>query len=407
MEEAEARAEAMDGLQSSERNQSFCEEQTPGPSCSRDFTADFVQIPGDGNETPGPSCLPDFTEDFMQIPGDGNETSRDIDFGEIIEEIGNNETDTSEDNEITLLPDDAVKNFLFFFKGTFVRRLFRGQMRPRAIGTMNVGGNTIQEVITFIWKLAKKHVLRQIVFDGDAPTWAEKQLPDEADVEQFILLHDQAKKKTYNISAITPRVLASWKDKPIKIFVHAYSTNVETHAQHQMVLKQLLAPNNADRSGANSTRDGAALAKELKESHLDLEGHHSSWLLWANFIHSSPAHKQEQLKVDPTPPLELAKYFRWTNVSESARLQSVHRGVTVAHTINDGWVKDVVEIFQGLSSAVSILTNVSQKLETLISKGTAAGEFIAAVQSAVRPEESELSKVLAENVTDCPDIDHS
>ncbi|XP_055623974.1 uncharacterized protein LOC129780238 [Toxorhynchites rutilus septentrionalis] len=347
--------------------------------------------------------------DTTQVSDDGN--SRNVEFSLLpdntTEEAENEESGASEENDVTLLPDDAAKSLEFFFKGTFLRRLFRSQMRPREIGTMNVGGDTVPEVIGFMWKLAKKHVSRQVDFDNDVPTWSEKQMPDEEDIERFIILHDTTKRKTYNVSAITPRILATWKDKNIKVFVHPYATNVETHAQHQMVLKTLITPTNSDRAGAHSTRDCAALAKELKETHLDLEGHQSSWMLWANFIHSSPAHKQEQLKIDPAPPLELAKYFRWTNVSEAARLQSVHRGVTVAHTVNAGWVKEAAEIREEISAALGILNNVSRKLEAMITKGLAAGDFITAVQSAIRPEESEVSQVLAEKVTDCPDVDHS
>lgn len=69
-------------------------------------------------------------------------------------------------------------------------------------------------------------------------------------------------------------------------------------------------------------------------------------------------------------------------------------------------MKDVEEVFQGISSAVSILSNVARKLEGMIAKGKAANEIIIAVQSAVRPEETEVSKVLADSVTDCPDVDH-
>ncbi|XP_058817569.1 uncharacterized protein LOC131680872 [Topomyia yanbarensis] len=297
----------------------------------------------------------------------------------------------------------AQEKYLYFFEGLFFRRLFRGQMRPRVVGTRTVVGDSPKDVMDCIWKFAARHVSRQIEFDNNGPKWAEKPKPDRDDIEKFVTLQDQMKRKAYTTSALSSRLLTSWRDKQIKFFMYAYSVNVETNAQYQMVLKQLMSPNNPDRSGAHSTRDDAKLATELKQSHPELEGHHSSWLLWANTIHSSAAHKQEEMKKASSPPLELAKYFRWTG----ARLQSVHRGASVAQVVNGGWLKDVEEIYNGVTSEVSILSNVAQKLEGIISKGRSAEEIIVAVQSAVRPVESELSKVLADSVTNCPDIDHT
>lgn len=314
--------------------------------------------------------------------------------------------DSDDVNLLDTAEETLEASYLYLFEAQFFRRLYRGQMRPREVGTKNVGGNSVEDVMACVWKVATKHVSRQIDFDDDGPKWADKQEPDQEDIEKFVTFHDPSKRKAYNTSSVTSRLLTSWRDKQIKIFVHAHSVNVETNSQHQMVLKKLIAPNNPDRSGAHSTHDDAVLAKELKENHPELEGHHSSWLLWANTIHSSAAYKQEAMKTATSPPLELAKYFRWTGVSEAARLQSVHRGASVAHAVNGSWMKDVEEVHHGVTSAISILTNVAQKLEGMISKGKGAEEIIAAVQSAVRPEESELSKVLADNVSNCPDIDH-
>lgn len=345
------------------------------------------------------SPQPSTSQDPLQIPDNSNEMP-DISLPDDFED------DEHSRNDDSSLTNAAEETYLYFFKAAMYRRLYRGQMRPRELGTRNVVGNSVKDVMECIWNFAAKHVMRQINFDDDGPKWAEKQQPDQDDIEKFVTLQDQMKRKAYTTSAVTSRLLTSWRGKEIKVFVYAYSVNVDTNAQHQMVLKQLIAPTNPDRSGAHSTRDDAMLATELKNSHPELEGHHSSWLLWANTIHSSAAHKQEEMKNAPSPPLDIAKYFRWTGVSEAARLQSVHRGASVAHAVNGGWMRDVEEVHQGVISAVSILSNMAQKLEAMISKGKAAEEIINAVHSAVRPEESELSRVLADSVTNCPDIDH-
>ncbi|XP_058457049.1 uncharacterized protein LOC131434398 [Malaya genurostris] len=335
---------------------------------------------------------------------DSNEEAL-IEYVDEVESCGR----SRDDDDTGMLKTD-LGNHLYFFQGSFHRRLYRGQMRPRDVGNKNVVGDSIDDVMKCIWGFADKHVSRQIEFDNNGPKWAAKIKPDREDIEKFITLQDQIKRKSYSTCSITSRLLTSWRGEQIKIFIHSYSVNVETNAQHQMVLKQLLSPNNPDRSvcgsGAYSTYDDAALATELKESHPELEGHHSSWLLWANTIHSSPAHKQEEMKTAPAPPLELAKYIRWTGVSEAARLQSVHRGASVARTVNSSWMIDAEEIYRGLTSAIFILSNIAQKLDKMLYKGKAAEEIIVAVQSAVRPVESEISTGLADSVSNCPDIDH-
>lgn len=231
--------------------------------------------------------------------------------------------------------------------------------------------------------------------------------PSQEDISDFLTLQDPSKRKTYQVTSLTPRVIATWRGKCIKVHVYVYSTSLETNSQYQSVLRTLTAPRNPDRAGAHSTRDDTMLAEELGESHQDLEGHHSSWLLWANFINSSPAHTHEQLKNAKSPPLELAKYFRWTAVSEAARLQAVHRGMNVANTVNEGHMNDVGEIKKDLSLALSILQGVAQRVDAMEHRASVRAELFNAMETAVRPEESELSITLAARVVDCEDIDHA
>ncbi|XP_053698967.1 uncharacterized protein LOC128745931, partial [Sabethes cyaneus] len=182
--------------------------------------------------------------------------------------------------------------------------------------------------------------------------------------------------------------------------------NVENNTQYQQILKKLILPQNPDRSGANSTVDESVLAAELRSKHPDIEGHHSSWLLWANLINSSPIHERDKLKTSKAPPLELAKYFRWTAISEAARLQSLHRGIVVAQTVNDGWTKQIDEVRQDIDLALTVLQRVVDKLNAMESRAKGESELFAAMSSATQPEESDISQKLSAKVVDCTDVDH-
>lgn len=264
---------------------------------------------------------------------DGTETHQENSTESALENVFNSfdsvpgtsaESETlSGDPDFTADGEPGLESYVFWFKGIFCCKLYRSQLRPGQINSRDIVGNTIDDILRCIWDTAKHHVNRKVEFHDDVPSWCEKEMPDFEDIGEFVMLQDQAKKKVYAISNLTHRVLRSWRGKELRVFVFVYSLSVESNAQHQKLQKVLLFPKNTDRSGATSTRDDSALAQELRSTHPDIEGHYSSWLLWANYVNSSPAHEKDRLKNASSPPLELAKYFRWAAVSESARLQAV------------------------------------------------------------------------------------
>lgn len=356
-----------------------------------------VDFPDDplGSLSPDPEELEETRSDQNQSNINQNET-----FPEMSAENGDPGDESS-------MQEAAPTDYVFWFKAIYCRKLFRSQLRPGQICTKDVFGNSVEGVLRCIWKTAKPQLHRKVVFNDGTPTWSEEEQSGFEDIDQFIMLQDQTKKKLYSVSSITPRVLRSWRGKVMKIFVYVYSLNVETNSQHQKLQRTLISPQNPDRSGAHSTRDDSALAEELRSSHRDIEGHYSSWLLWANFINSAPAHEQDQLKQAISPPLELAKFFRWAAVSEPARLQAMHRGMVVANVVNDGWTKEAAELERDVSLALNILQGVSNRLSALRAKGAAESGLLDAMESALQPEESELSRNLSSRVTDCEDTDHA
>uniref|UniRef100_A0A8D8J6N2 (northern house mosquito) hypothetical protein n=1 Tax=Culex pipiens TaxID=7175 RepID=A0A8D8J6N2_CULPI len=295
---------------------------------------------------------------------------------------------------------------LFSFEGVFCQRNFKNQLRPKECFVKTVCGQSVGDIIDSLWESGVSLVKRKIIFDDDVPMWADEEKPGRESVDSFMTVQDATVKKMYELRSLTPKLLQKWRGKSIKVLVHAYSTNVESSAQFKDVLKRLIAPSRPDRAGANSTVDEAALANELRDGHQHLEGHFSSWMLWASIIHGSAAHKQETMKKEANPPTMISKYFRWVGVSEAARLDSVHRGMVVANTMNARWTKQVADIKIDLSAALNLLQGAFKKIELLEAETKASTEITAAMETAVQPEENELSQLLASQVTDRRDSDH-
>lgn len=145
--------------------------------------------------------------------------------------------------------DDEGVQSKFCFNGIYVQRLYKSQLRPKEVTQTLVNGNSLEEILQCIWKQACKLVRRQVIFEEEIPHWSEKQDPEFEDIDKFVSLQDTVKKKIYATSRITPRLLVSWRSKSIKIFVYAYSTNIESLGQYQLVMRRLIAPQNPAAQG--------------------------------------------------------------------------------------------------------------------------------------------------------------
>ncbi|XP_062560011.1 uncharacterized protein LOC134224615 isoform X2 [Armigeres subalbatus] len=220
----------------------------------------------------------------------------------------------------------------FCFNGIYLERLYKSQLRPKEIAQASVHGNSPEEILRCIWERARKVIRRQVIFEDDIPHWSEEHDPEFEDIAKFILLQDTVRKKIYGTLQITPRLLTSWRNKSIKIFIHTYSTSIETS--------------------------------------------------------------------------ELSKYFRWAGVSEAARLQTAHRSMLAAQTNNDAWNRDMADLTNDLNKALNILQGMKQKMESMSTRGSITAELFTAMESVTRPEESNLSREIADRVTECEDVDH-
>lgn len=301
---------------------------------------------------------------------------------------------------------DSVNDYVFSFTGIFFQRFYRTQLRPREWTRKLVYGDTVPDVVDCLWEIAMAKIERQVLFDDDIPRWSENASPSVNHANEFITMQDTNKKKFYAIDSLTARNLRGWKGKTVRVYVYVWSTSVQTSAQHQAILRRLLSPQNPDRAGAHSVRDDSALANELRDKHIHLEGHYSSWLLWANFIHSAPAHTQDEMKQASTPPMQLSKYFRWVATSEPSRLQAVHKGMLVAQHNNSGWLRDIGNLNKCLTQCKQLIDGACAKVAEMEQRGNVGYDLFRSMEMATRPEEMELSQHLAEGVADCEDVDH-
>ncbi|EDS30696.1 conserved hypothetical protein [Culex quinquefasciatus] len=120
---------------------------------------------------------------------------------------------------------------LFSFNAVFCQKLFRNQLRPKENSSTRVVGDSIEDVIECLWDTGKDLVKRQVVFHDNVPKWAVDEKPKFDDVGKFFLLQDMNARKTYGIENLTARLLLRWRDQLIKIFVFAYSLDVENKNQ--------------------------------------------------------------------------------------------------------------------------------------------------------------------------------
>ena len=283
--------------------------------------------------------------------------------------------------------------------------MYRSQLRPKEWTRVPIYGDNKDEIVDCLWKIAVVKIERQVFFEDDNPKWSENNQPTVSDAGEFITLQDTSK-KFYAIETLTARILRGWKDKTVRVYVYVWSISVETQAHHQAIQRKLLSPQNPDRSGAHSVRDDSALAEELRSKHSHLKGHYSSWLLWANVINSSPAHKQDEMRNAAASPVQLSKYFRWVTSSDPSRLEAVHREMIVAQNNNSGWLRDIGNINNLLMDAKQSTEGALSKIHDLANRGLVGAEMFNSMEFAVRPEEMELSQSLASRVTDCEDVDH-
>ncbi|XP_065076822.1 uncharacterized protein LOC135700282 [Ochlerotatus camptorhynchus] len=298
--------------------------------------------------------------------------------------------------------------------GSFFKRRFVGETSGSLIASKILYGDTVEEILQSVWTIVKPIICREVIFIEDngsqVPTWADSE-PSYEDLQKFVYMQNKnrrhSNRRRINIDQIDSKLLISWNTKDIRVHVHIYSTAVSCKQLWDLVNKQLVQFQDTDRAGAPNNQSLSVLANELRELHgRQFTGHASAWKLWANYIHTAPAHERER-RMAELPPYSIIKFFRSVPISEAVQLESTLNGLSVASTINDAFSTELTVLEEEADQLIALGQRVKHRISALRARSSINSSLVSAMQDSIRPEENEVSRSLAENVSDMYDINHS
>ncbi|XP_062565137.1 uncharacterized protein LOC134227565 isoform X2 [Armigeres subalbatus] len=292
---------------------------------------------------------------------------------------------------------------------SFFKRRFVGETSGSLIASQTISGDSVDEILRSLWTIVKPMICREVIFvmekGNQIPTWGESDTTYD-DMGKFIYMQNHQNRRRVDISQISSKLLISWRGKVIRVHVHIYSTAVFCKQLWDLVDKQLVKFHQTDRAGAPSNQSLSQLADELRELHgKHFTGHASSWKLWANYIHTTPAHERERKKTE-LPPLSIIKFFRSVPTSEAVQLECSRQGLSVATTINDAFAAELSTLEEEADQIISLGQRLKHRISALRTRSSINSSLVSAFQEAHRPEENEISCSLVDNISDMVDVDH-
>lgn len=332
-----------------------------------------------------------------------------------------NDSDSVSSQELPGLPDPVTEPkgkkspALFNCRLLVFLREFKGQSSGAHIALWNVDGKSISEFKKKLWELCKPHLLREVIFnqqdDGSTvPAWMDKDSPEEEDLVRFAIFYEKQNRKYTQLDKLTTTLLQNWKGKEIQLLLHVYSLSVSSRKIFNSVKQHLIDPSERDKSGAASTQVVVDLSKDLRQRHGHLwDGHEMAWTMWASAILASPAHTRENM-IDSVPPKHLQHLFR---TQDGPRIDSVKRGLAVAHNVNASFCEEITALKDAFSSLELMSKNmqlqvefVKHRIEALEQRGRMGDSFISAMETSMTVSEGEFSQHIAGQVVDMEDVDH-
>ncbi|XP_055527425.1 uncharacterized protein LOC129720036 [Wyeomyia smithii] len=292
---------------------------------------------------------------------------------------------------------------------SFYKRRFVGETSGSLIASQTLIGDTVEEILQHMWTIVQPVIYREVVFIEDngnqAPIWADNE-PSYEDMQKFVYLQNNRRRRI-NIEQIDSKLLISLSATDVRVHVHVYSTAVSCKQLWDLVDKQLVRFQDTDRAGAPNNQSLSALANELRKLHgHHFTGHASLWKLWANNIHTVPAHAREQ-KMSELPPYFIIKFFRSVPISEAVQLESSRNGLSVANTINTAFSTELAVLEKEADQLISLGQRVKHRISALRARTSINLSLLSAMQESMGPQENEVSRSLADNVLDLEDIDHA
>ncbi len=307
---------------------------------------------------------------------------------------------------------DIENQSKFCFIGHFLNREFLGQKALNEDNEKVVNGESVDEIFDALWESALNFIKREVIVDGENFVWAENEKPTRAEIDKFILLQDQGSKKTITTTQINTDCLRKLRGKHVNVFVYSYGKRICNKTLHTKFSAQLLVPAQRDRANADNTVSLMELVGQLKEIHsLHYSGHHSSWIMWANYIQSSPSNESRERLKNECPPAHLVNLFRSVPLSDNEKMRSARNGLQVTDNMIDAFKYQLQLLRQDFDTMrVSITRSVEimeLRLRSLEDVITSNQRLVSAISNQLRPEENEVSQRQEGLIMDCEDTDHN
>lgn len=299
---------------------------------------------------------------------------------------------------------------IFSFVGHFQQKEFVGQKALNPDNQEVISGDNVKEVLDTIWEKVQPLIKREVLVEGESFQWSSQENHSREEIGKFVTFQDKSNRKNYTIEQISTDVLRKIRDKDINIMVHVYSRNIINKNIHTKMVEKLIQPEQRDRANANTTISVIELVQKLKQTHNHLTANMSAWNMWANAIHSAPAHLQEAM-MNELPPVHMINYFRSASIPESQNIRLIQNGLQVADNLNDtysGHLAMLREDFDNMKQSVINHFNMYDlKLRAAEEVAASNSRIVASMNGSLQIQESSVSIAEEQQISDFPDIDHN
>lgn len=304
---------------------------------------------------------------------------------------------------------------LFDFVIEAYERVFKGQKKEKPLEMLHVQATSKGDFEQQVWQaynaVLRREILYQRAEEGmeEMLTWSPTK-PAWADRDRFFILH--FKRNTARLSDLTDELLAAFNGTRVKMAVLVYSLSLRSSKDYDRA-KVVLGLGNrrtglTDRAGADSNQSMVQLVSELKERNKNhfVRPMDASFTLWANYIQGSAAHLRDDLLAGPPPELLKNLFTPVDEVNAQAVLEESFDGASVAEAVNESIETELKEIDDAFKKVESSVSELRQKIDQLHISVKGRKSLISAFKNSLKTTQTEESKLIAEGIVDCPDIDH-
>ncbi|XP_065074989.1 uncharacterized protein LOC135698780 [Ochlerotatus camptorhynchus] len=312
--------------------------------------------------------------------------------------------------------EQAEPKQIFRFPATVFIRNFKGHKKGPSVGKVQVNCESAEEVMQTVWDYCEKFIRRETVFEsfagGDADQftvhWNDDLNPEVGDMDKFISFQDKASKRTFKPLQLLekPDKMQKFLNRDINVFVHIYSESVISAAMYETLRVQLIKPEERDRAGAASNQANSNLSTELKELYkLSYISSDINWSVWASYLLTKDALEREKLKLRG-PPQHLIHLFQTVPSCSQNVLNHTRQDVCIAQNVNSGYKQLLDDLQADLDQLMTYAKAMQLRLTALQTMQATNTSLLADVSGSIAVSEDSFGQKLAEEVTDCLDVDH-